>query len=109
MPWVFLAAAIVAELFGTLGLRAISDSPTWWAVTLIALAYAASFAAMAVSLRQLNVAVVYAVWSAVGIAAISLAGLLLFDEKLNLQAVVGIAVIGLGVSILVTSGSVRHG
>jgi small multidrug resistance pump len=109
MPWVFLTAAIVAELFGTLGLRAIGDSLTWWAVTLVALAYAASFAAMAVSLRDLNVGVVYAVWSAVGIAAITLAGVLLFDETLSLQAVAGITVIVVGVGILVTSGSVRHG
>jgi small multidrug resistance pump len=53
--------------------------------------------------------VVYAIWSAVGIAAISLAGWLLFDEKLSTQAILGLVVIVAGVSILVTSGTVRHG
>jgi small multidrug resistance pump len=109
MPWLFLAVAIGAELFGTLGLRAVSDSLSWWAVALIAIAYTASFAAMAVALRSLNVGVVYAIWSAVGMAAVSVAGLVLFGERLNWQAVVGLAVIVLGVGILVSSGSVRHG
>jgi small multidrug resistance pump len=109
MEWLFLAAAIVTELVGTLGLRAVSSSLTWWSVVLIAVAYAASFAAMAVSLRQLNVGVVYAIWSAIGIAAISLAGWLFFDEKLSTQAILGLVVIVAGVSILVTSGTVRHG
>lgn len=109
MPWVFLAAAIVTELVGTVGLRAVSNALTWWAVTLIAVAYTASFAAMAVSLRHLNVGVVYATWSAIGIAAVSVAGLLLFGERLNGQAVAGMAIIVVGVGVLVTSGSVQHG
>jgi small multidrug resistance pump len=109
MPWLLLAVAIGAELVGTLGLRAVTDSLSWEAVALIALAYTASFTAMAASLRHLNVGVVYAVWSAVGIAAVSFAGLLLFGERLNWQAVVGLCVIVLGVAILVTSGSVSHG
>ena len=108
MSWVFLAAAIVTELFGTLGLRAVSNALTWWAVALIAVAYTASFAAMALSLRHLNVGVVYATWSAIGIAAVSLAGVVLFGERLNWQAIAGIAIIVAGVGILVTSGSVEH-
>jgi small multidrug resistance pump len=107
--WVFLGAAIVTELVGTIALRAVSTSLTWWAIALIAVSYSASFAAMAVSLRQLNVGVVYAIWSAVGIAAITLAGWLLFDERLSLQAILGLAVIVAGVTILVTSGTIRHG
>ena len=108
MPWLFLVAAIAAEVFGTLGLRAVSNSLTWWAIVLVAVAYSASFAAMTVALRHINVAVVYAVWSAIGIAAISVAGVWLFDDRLTWQAVLGLAVIITGVVVLVTSGSVAH-
>ena len=108
MAWVLLAGAIVTELMGTLGLRALGSQPTWWAVALIAIAYTASFSCMAFSLRVLNVAVVYAIWSAVGMAGIAVAGVLIFHERLSPQAVAGIVVIALGVALLVASGSVRH-
>jgi small multidrug resistance pump len=109
VPWLLLGAGIVAELFGTLGLRRIAQGPTVPAVALIALAYAISFTCVGAALRHLNVGVVYAIWSAIGIAAISIAGLLFFDERLSVQAVVGLVVIVVGVVVLVSSGSVRHG
>ncbi|HZC69362.1 MAG TPA: SMR family transporter [Jatrophihabitans sp.] len=108
MAWLFLGLAIVAELGGTLGLRQVAESPVWWGVALIAGAYSASFALMWVALRSINVGVVYAIWSAVGTAAVVLAGALLFDERLGWQAVAGMAIIVLGVVVLVTSGSVHH-
>lgn len=109
MAWVLLAAAIVTELLGTLGLRRVADGAIWWAVALIAVSYVASFTCMTFALRQLNVAVVYAIWSAIGTAAVSIAGVIFFDERLGVQAVVGMALIVIGVGVLVGSGTVRHG
>jgi small multidrug resistance pump len=108
VPWVFLGAAIVAELLGTIGLRAVADQPSWWAIVLIAAAYTVSFSFMALALKHLNVGVVYAVWSAIGIAAVSAAGFVFFSERLSWQALAGMAIIFCGVAVLVTSGSVRH-
>lgn len=108
MAWIFLVGAICAELFGTLGLRAVAQAPTWWAIALIAAAYTVSFVCMGVALRQLNVGVVYAIWSAVGTGAVSIVGVLAFNERLNWQAVLGLIVIVAGVIVLVSSGSVRH-
>ena len=108
MAWVYLAVAIAAELVGTLGLRSVAGSLTWWSVALIVVAYSASFTAMALALRQLNVGVVYAIWSAVGTAAVAGAGIVLFGERLSWPAVAGMALIVLGVVVLVSSGSVRH-
>ena len=108
MAWVYLAAAIAAELMGTVTLRGIANSPTWWAAALIAIAYTVSFVCMGFALRQLNVGVVYAIWSAVGTAAVAVAGLILYDERLSWQAVLGLVIIVGGVLVLATSGTVRH-
>ena len=108
MAWVFLGLAIDAELGGTLGLRQIAESPVWWGAALIAGAYSASFAFMWVALRSINVGVVYAIWSAVGTAAIAVAGALLFGDRLGWQAAAGMLIIVLGVVVLVSSGSVHH-
>jgi len=105
MAWFYLAVAIIAEVGGTLGLRQIADSPRWWAVAIIALAYAISFGFLALALRDLKVGVVYAIWSAIGIAALSAAGVFVFGEHLDRQAVLGLLLIGGGVIVLVTSGS----
>lgn len=109
MAWALLGFAVVTEVFGTLGLRRVADRPTWWLITVVFIAYTVSFAAMAVSLRTLNVAVVYAIWSAIGTAAVAIAGLVLFNERLSPPAVVGLFVIVLGVAILMQSGSTTHG
>jgi small multidrug resistance pump len=104
MAWFFLTIAIVAELIGTLGLRAASDRPTWWVIALVLVSYLVSFTAMAVSLRHLRVGVVYAIWSAIGIAAISIAGWLLFGDRLRWPALIGLALIAIGVAVLVAFG-----
>jgi small multidrug resistance pump len=108
VPWVFLSAAIVAELLGTLGLRAVADHQSWWAYVLIVLAYTTSFTFMAAALRHLNVGVVYAIWSAIGTAAITAAGFAFFGERAGWQAIAGMVIIVLGVVVLVSSGSVHH-
>lgn len=104
MPWLVLSVAIAAEFVGTLCLLDISNSLTWWVVCLIVVAYTISFSAMAVALRNLNVALVYVVWSAVGIGTVSIAGFTSFDQRLNWRAVGGLLLIVVGVIVLVTSG-----
>jgi small multidrug resistance pump len=108
VAWVYLAAAIAFEIAGTLGLRAIAQGYNWWAIALITCSYLVSFAAMTLALRQLNVGLVYAIWSAVGTAAVALAGVAFFGERMTWVAIVGMALIVLGVVVLVSSGATSH-
>jgi len=62
--------------------------------------YALSFWPTAIAMRQLDIAVVYAVWSAVGTAAISLAGVVLFRETVSPLKITAIALIVIGVVAL---------
>jgi small multidrug resistance pump len=109
VPWLLVATAIAAELTGTLGLRQLADTMTWWNVLVVVLAYAASFTCLGLALRQLDVGVVYALWSGIGTAATSVAGAAIFGERLSWQAIAGLAVIVAGVCVLLTSGTVHHG
>jgi small multidrug resistance pump len=108
VAWFFLGAAIAFEIAGTLGLRAIAQGPSWWAIVLIACSYSVSLAAMTIALRQLNVGLVYAMWSGVGTAAVAVAGVAIFGERLTWVAIVGMALIVLGVVLLVSSGATSH-
>jgi small multidrug resistance pump len=104
-----MALAIVAEVTGTLELRAVAGGTgRWWPITLVALAYVVSFAFMALALRSLSVGTVYAIWSGVGTAAVAVAGWLLFAERVTWLGVCGMALIVVGVVVLVSSGSGRR-
>jgi small multidrug resistance pump len=77
-------------------------------VALVVLAYAVSFSALALALRTINVGAAYAIWSAVGTAAVAVLGVTLFRERITWSGAAGMALIVAGVVVLVGSGSVRH-
>ena len=108
MPWVFLAAAIAAEPIGTLRLRSVANAPTWSAVSLSVAAYMVSILAMMAScgISMSEWCTPRGLWSVTGVAV---AGVLLYGYRLGGRAMVGIALIILGVVLLVTSGSTREG
>jgi small multidrug resistance pump len=62
--------------------------------------YAGAFYFLSLSLRVMPVGVAYAIWSGVGIVLISLIGWVLFKQKLDLAAMIGIAFIVVGVLIV---------
>jgi small multidrug resistance pump len=105
MPWLFLAIAISGEIVGTMFLKA-SDGFTRLWPSLIALAgYAVAFFFLAQVLRTMPVGIAYAVWAGVGVAAVTLLGMVLFGQKLDAAALVGIGLIVAGVIVLNTLSS----
>ncbi len=99
--WLLLSGAIVAEVIGTLSLRAMVDQPAWVALT--AAAYIVAFALLGLALRTgMPIGVAYGIWGAVGVALVALLGALVFGEALSAQAIIGIVVIIAGVFIVET-------
>jgi small multidrug resistance pump len=109
MAWLMLAAAIVAEVAATLGLRGVAGTFRALPLLLVTIAYVASFTMMAFALRTLNVGVVYAIWAGAGTAGVTIAATFLFGERLNLVAVAGMALIVIGTAVLASSGVTGHG
>lgn len=61
---------------------------------------ALSFYLLSFALRGIPVGIAYAIWSAVGIVLISFVGFLVYNEKLDVPAMIGIGCIILGVVII---------
>lgn len=96
-----LALAIVAEVSGTLALRWSEGFGRLVPSALVVACYVVAFVALSFVLKRgMSVAVAYAVWSAVGILAISVIGVLFLDERLNVVQVVGLVVVVCGVVTL---------
>ncbi len=95
-----LAVAIVAEVIATSALKASDGMSRLMPATIVVIGYGIAFYCLSLALRTVPVGIVYAVWSGAGIVLISVAGLLLFGQRLDTAAVLGMALIVAGVLIV---------
>lgn len=109
MIYAFLAAAIVAEVIATSAL-ARTDGFTNLLPSIISVAgYGIAFFLLSLVTRAMPVGIVYAVWSGAGIVLVALTGWLLFGQKLDIPALIGLVMIVAGVLIInLLSKSVAH-
>jgi len=102
MHWLFLAIAITAEVIATSALKASEGFTRIGPSVIVVVGYAMSFYFLAVVLRTIPVGVAYAVWAGAGVAAITVIGWVVFGQKLDTAALVGIGLIVAGVLVLNT-------
>ncbi len=108
-PWVYLGIAIVSEVAGTSALKASAGFTRLGPSLVVGVGYASAFYFLSLTLRTIPVAVAYAIWSGVGIALIAFVSWLVYGQKLDVPALLGIALIVAGVVVLNRfSASIRH-
>lgn len=108
-PYVPLAAAITLEVIGTSLLQKSEQFSRLWPTLGMAACYLVSFYLLSLSLRVLPLGIAYAIWSAVGIVLVAMIGLVAFGQRLDLPAVIGLALIVAGVVVVnVFSKTVGH-
>lgn len=100
ISWLYLAIAIFAEIIATTALKSAAGFTRLWPSLITILGYGIAFYCLSLSLRSIPVGVAYAVWSGVGIVAISLIGVVAFKQHLDLAALIGIGLIIAGVFVL---------
>ena len=98
--WLLLGLAIASEVTATASLKA-SEGFTKLVPSIVVLAgYSAAFYFLSLTLEDIPIGVAYAVWSGVGVAAITLISVFYMDQKIDLAGVVGISLIIIGVIVL---------
>ena len=100
MQWMYLAIAIVCEVIATSALKASEGFTRLVPSVVVVLGYVVAFYCLSLTLRSIAVGIVYAIWSGVGIVLISLVGWLLFGQTLSWAAMLGMALITVGVIIV---------
>ncbi len=98
--WLYLLVAIVAEVVATSALTASQGFSRPLPSVIVVTGYAIAFFFLSLTLRSIPVGIAYAVWSGVGVVLISLAGLVLFGQRLDLPALLGIGLILAGVLVI---------
>ncbi|QQA44677.1 DMT family transporter [Pelagovum pacificum] len=109
MHYVYLLLAILAETIGTTALQASQQFTRPLPSAIVVVGYGISFYLMALALRVMPVGIVYAIWSGLGIVFIAGIGFLVFNQRLDLPAVIGIGLILSGILVIhLFSGSATH-
>ena len=100
MAYAVLTAAIVFEVIGTSLLMASQQFTRAWPTAGMAVCYGLAFYLLSIALRQMPVGIAYAIWSGLGVVLISVIGAVVFRQRLDLPATVGLAMIVGGVVVI---------
>ena len=97
---IFLALAIISEVIGTSFLKSTEGFTKLIPSIIVLVGYCAAFYFLSLTLDSIPIGMAYAIWSGVGIAAITVVSVLFFEQKLDFAAVIGMGLIIAGVVVL---------
>ena len=100
MGYWYLAIAIVAEVLATSALKESQGFSKLLPTLLVMAGYGASFYFFSLVLQTVPIGVAYALWAGLGIVLITIVGAVVFGQKMDLAAILGIALIICGVVVL---------
>jgi small multidrug resistance pump len=108
VDWLLLVVAIATEVIGTLALRASNGFTEVVPAAVTVVTYLVSIVLLALVLKTLPVGIVYAIWSAVGIALVAILGRVIFGDPVPPMAAIGMVLIVGGVALVGFSGAKAH-
>ncbi len=98
--YVYLIIAVLFETIGTTALQASQQFSKFGPSVIVVVAYGAAFYMLGLTLKFMPVGVVYAIWSGLGIFFIALIGFVVFGQRLDLPAVIGLGLIVAGILVI---------
>lgn len=104
-----LLAAILCEVTATTFLQKSAQFTRLGPSVIVVIGYGAAFYFLSICLKVMPVGLAYAIWSGLGIVLISLTGYFYLGQKLDLAAILGLALIVAGVLVInIFSRSIPH-
>ncbi|KIC49243.1 SMR family transporter [Tateyamaria sp. ANG-S1] len=100
LHYIYLIVAVAAETIGTTALQASNQFTRVAPTMLVVAAYGVAFYFLGIALKYIPVGIAYALWSGLGIVLIALIGFTVFGQRLDLPAVVGLAMIIGGIVVI---------
>jgi len=106
--WVALGIAIVSETIATSAMKSSDGFTRLIPSAIVVVGYAIAFYFLSMTLKSIPVGVAYAIWSGVGIVLIALVSWIVFGQKLDAPAVIGMALIISGVVVMNVFSKMAH-
>ena len=98
--WIFLCVAIIAEVIATSALKSSEGFSKPIASVIVVLGFIIAFYCLSLTLKTIPVGIAYAIWSGVCIVLVTIIAWIVFDQKLDVWGIIGIALIMSGVLVL---------
>ncbi len=99
-PYFILAAAIIFEVVATSFLKETHSFTRLGPSIATVLGYASSFYCLSIVLKTIPVGIAYAIWSGLGIVLVTIIALIVFKQRLDLAAYIGMGLIIAGVVVI---------
>lgn len=100
MGFVYLAGAIIAEVFGSSMLKLSTTVKSKLPIIGIIFGFAVAFYLLSLALITIPLSFAYAAWSGIGTALTATVGFLIFKEKVQRKTIIGISLLIVGVVLL---------
>ena len=100
MSYLYLAIAIIAEVIATSSLKASAEFTKLWPSVAVVLGSGTAFYFMTLALRQIPLGITYAIWSGLGIVLVTVVGTVVYNEKPDVPALIGMGLIIAGVVVI---------
>jgi small multidrug resistance pump len=100
MQWLYLAIAIVSEVVATSAVKSSENFTHLVPSILVVVGYGIAFWFLSLTLKTIPLGVTYAIWSGAGVAIVSVVGVIVYKQALDVPAMLGIALIVSGVIVL---------
>ncbi|MCO4784547.1 DMT family transporter [Marinomonas atlantica] len=98
--WIILFVAILSEVIATSALKASEGFTKLGPSVLVVVGYVLAFYFLSLTLKVMSVGIAYAIWAGLGIVLTAIIGWLIFGQKLDAAALVGMGLILLGVIVI---------
>ncbi|MCD0475960.1 SMR family transporter [Flavobacterium sp. EDS] len=98
--FLFLAIAIVFEIIATSALKKSEEFSKLIPSIITIVGYFGAFYFLSFAIRTIPIGIAYAIWSGVGIVLITIIGAVFFKQIPDLPAIIGLALILIGVIVI---------
>lgn len=103
-PWIFLLAAVAAEIVGVTAMKLDAQHGSWGALLFMYAMIGLSFFLLATAMEHIPMAVSYATWEMLGLTAVAFIGYRYFGESIGPMKLLGMGVLIAGVVLVNASG-----
>ncbi|AYY80876.1 MULTISPECIES: SMR family transporter [Proteus] len=105
----YLILAIISEVIATTMLKASEGFSRLYPSIIVVIGYCFSFWALSQVVKVMPLGIAYAIWSGLGIVSVSVAAVFIYQQKLDLPAIIGMGLIIAGVLVInLLSKSASH-
>jgi small multidrug resistance pump len=100
MNYIYLAVAIISEVFATSTMKATDGFTRLVPSVIVVVGYVVAFYFLSLTLRTIPVGIAYAIWSGAGVALVAAVAWIVYGQRLDAPAIIGLTLIVAGVLIL---------